>query len=93
MRARGRPRTIQGGAAPGRARPVAAGPLTRVRAAWIALAVALGAAVGCALGPEQEPGCKVDADCDEGFVCKAGACFRTTTGHTPPEADGGDAAD
>jgi len=50
------------------------------------------AALGCALGPEQEPGCHDDADCGDGFTCRAGACFRTTTDPSPPETDAGDDA-
>lgn len=49
-------------------------------------------AIGCALGPEQEPGCQRDADCGEGFVCSAGACFRTTTERSLPSTDAGDDA-
>jgi hypothetical protein len=48
--------------------------------------------VGCALGPEREPGCQADADCGDGWFCRAGACFQTTTGGPPPVVDGGDAA-
>jgi hypothetical protein len=51
-----------------------------------ALATTLAAAVGCALGPEQEPGCHDDAECGAGFTCAAGACFRTTTPRTPADA-------
>ncbi len=53
----------------------------------------LASAIGCAVGTEQEPGCHVDADCDPGWTCRAGACFHTTTGLTDPAADGGDAGD
>jgi hypothetical protein len=50
------------------------------------------AALGCVVGPDEEPGCHRDAECDEGFACRAGACFRTTTDASPPPApDGGDA--
>jgi hypothetical protein len=49
-------------------------------------------ALGCALGPEQAPGCHSSADCDPGFTCTEGACFRTTTDRTEP-ADGGADAD
>jgi hypothetical protein len=53
----------------------------------------------CALGEEDEPGCHADAECGGGFVCRAGACFRLTTGLSPPQdpaedgGDGGDAGD
>jgi hypothetical protein len=58
-----------------------------------AVGALLGAALGCAIGPEQEPGCHDDAACGAGFTCRAGACLRTTTGHTPPGDDGGDPGD
>jgi hypothetical protein len=63
-----------------------------------AAVAALLAALGCAIGPEQEPGCQDDAACGAGFTCRAGACFRTTTGRTLPDAggageDGGDAGE
>jgi hypothetical protein len=48
--------------------------------------------LGCALGPEQDPGCRSNADCDPGFTCRAGACFDTTTPRSPP-ADAGDGED
>ncbi len=51
----------------------------------------LAAAIGCALGTEQEPGCHVDAECGEGWTCRAGACFQATTGQPRPVVDGGDA--
>jgi hypothetical protein len=58
------------------------------------LSAALGsAAPGCALGTEREPGCHADTDCGGGWTCRAGACFRATTGLTPPVVDGGDAGD
>jgi hypothetical protein len=47
------------------------------------------AAIGCAVGPEQEPGCHGDTDCGEGWICRAGACFQAT----PDVADGGDSGD
>ncbi len=53
----------------------------------------LAVTIGCALGPEQAPGCKVDADCDDGFTCVAGACFRTPTPTSPPAVDAGDGGD
>lgn len=49
------------------------------------LALAVGPA-GCALGEEEEPGCRRDADCEPAFVCRAGACFAITTGLSPPLA-------
>ena len=53
-------------------------------------AASLAAVVGCALGPEQEPGCHDAAECGAGFTCRAGACFRTTTDRSPTDAgDGG----
>jgi hypothetical protein len=63
----------------------------RAIAAAIA-AAGVTAALGCALGPEQEPGCHDDADCDDGFTCLSGACFRTTTDRSAPAMDGGDGA-
>lgn len=43
------------------------------------LALAL-AAIGCALGAEEAPGCHDDAECGGGFVCRAGACFSAEEG-------------
>lgn len=60
-----------------------------------ALAIALGAlasgVASCVLGSD-EPGCHDDTECDDGFVCRAGACFRVTTSRSPPvdQADAGD---
>jgi hypothetical protein len=65
------------------------------RAKWALAAIAVGlvaAAIGCALGPEQEPGCHRDTDCGEGFACRAGACFRATTDRSSPATDAGDDA-
>jgi hypothetical protein len=67
--------------------------LSDVRRFATGFGVVLAAAIGCAIGAEQEPGCHVDADCGAGFTCAAGACFRTTTGLTDPVLDGGDAGD
>jgi hypothetical protein len=50
-----------------------------------ALLGAIVAAIGCTIGPEQEPGCQGDGDCGGGFVCRGGACFREVL------PDGGDA--
>ena len=49
----------------------------------------------CVIGEDEEPGCKADEACGEGFLCRAGACFRVTTGLTPPKdpADAGDGGD
>ncbi len=63
-------------------------PITRLLALG-ALGASLG---GCVLGKEKAPGCRVDHDCDPGFVCRAGACFRyNTEAGTPidPSKDGG----
>jgi hypothetical protein len=49
--------------------------------------------IGCAIGAEQEPGCHADADCGDGWVCAAGACFQSTTGQSSPAVDGGDAGE
>jgi hypothetical protein len=65
----------------------------RARAALAAASAALVTiAIGCVLGPEQEPGCHHDIDCGDGFTCRAGACFRATTDRSPPATDAGDAA-
>jgi hypothetical protein len=64
----------------------------RFGAAFLALSAPLLGLSACALGPEEEPGCQSDEACGEGYLCRAGACFRATTGLTPPEdpADAGD---
>jgi hypothetical protein len=64
-----------------------------VRLLAVGVIALLNAAVGCAIGDEQEPGCHTDADCGGGSTCRAGACFRSTTGLTPPVVNGGDAGD
>jgi hypothetical protein len=65
---------------------------SRAIASLFALTIA--GAIGCAIGPEQEPGCHVDAECGEGWTCRAGACFRTTTDRSSPSVvDAGDAGD
>jgi hypothetical protein len=56
--------------------------------ALVAFAVLFAA---CVVG-SGDPGCRSDAECDEGFTCRAGACFRLTTGASPP-ADPSDAGD
>lgn len=56
---------------------------------WIA---ALSAGAGCVLGSPGDPGCAEDAECGEGFSCRAGACFRENDGGAPAPADGGDGA-
>lgn len=41
------------------------------------LGAALTAVVSaCALGESEEPGCQTDAECGDGRICRAGACFR-----------------
>ncbi|MCC6554778.1 MAG: hypothetical protein IT372_17525 [Polyangiaceae bacterium] len=61
-----------------------AGVIARAAAASLALAFAL--AAGCVLGGEPA-GCRDDAECPGGFICRAGACFRGTTGRSPPADD------
>ncbi len=53
------------------------------------LAIVLNVAA-CAIGPESTPGCREDEDCDPGFSCSAGACFKNTTERTPPKDAGAD---
>lgn len=49
-----------------------------VRLGFIFVAAGLSAAaLSCAVGPEQEPGCHTDGDCGGGLACRAGACFQT----------------
>lgn len=54
----------------------------------IGLGAWLAAFAGCVLGGSEEPGCSEDAECEEGFSCRAGACFKETTGgaFVPPDA-------
>lgn len=49
------------------------------------------AAGACVFG-SRDPGCASDADCDQGFVCREGACFEITTPRSPPN-DPRDAGD
>jgi hypothetical protein len=65
-----------------------AAPRGRSRLCAALLAAAVPA---CAIGPAEDPGCHKDPDCDLGFVCRAGACFRVTTTESPPNdpADAG----
>jgi hypothetical protein len=73
--------------------------MSRTRLAAIALlslAPLIGAGGVCALGEEEEPGCRDDALCGEGYVCRGGACFRITTGLSTPdpgEEEAGSASD
>lgn len=62
---------------------------------FFSLVFGLFAAAACALGDEDEPGCETDEACGEGYLCRAGACFRVTTGLTPPKEpeDAGDGGD
>lgn len=52
-------------------------------ASWIA------ALAGCVLGEPEEPGCSEDAECGEGFSCRAGACFEETPGSAFVPSDAG----
>ncbi len=56
---------------------------------WLA---ALAALAGCVLGSPGDAGCTEDAECGEGFSCRAGACFREDNGGPKVAADGGDDA-
>ncbi|MFT3774887.1 MAG: hypothetical protein QM820_56790 [Minicystis sp.] len=73
----------------GRRTPGASARNRCARALVAGLGAALLTALGCALGPEAGSGCRDDAECDDGFTCRAGACFQATTGGSPPETDGG----
>lgn len=42
----------------------------------------------CALGSPDEPGCTEEAECEEGFVCRAGACIEKLP-FTPQPSDAG----
>lgn len=57
--------------------------------AWTGL-FAISVVVGCVLGDPGEPGCVEDADCGDGFACRAGACLRESTGgaFVPTDAGG-----
>jgi hypothetical protein len=66
---------------------------TRTPVFTAAAAAILVTVIGCALGTEQEPGCHAAADCGDGWICTAGACFQATTGQSSPAFDGGDGGD
>ena len=61
------------------------------RLAFALLALASPIAASCALGTERDPGCQSDGECEQGFVCRAGACFRFTTSESPPAEPSADA--
>jgi hypothetical protein len=46
----------------------------------------------CVLGAPEDPGCSEDAECGGGYSCRAGACFRETSGATFVPVDAGDDA-
>lgn len=50
----------------------------------------IAAAAGCVLGSPEPPGCAEDAECEEGFVCRAGACLEELTGAPLPQDAGAD---
>jgi hypothetical protein len=62
---------------------------------WIVIGLAAWVAVmtGCVLGSPEEPGCGEDAECDEGFSCRAGACFKEPAGGGFVPVDAGADAD
>jgi Cys-rich repeat protein len=48
----------------------------------------------CTLGEPEEPGCRTDAECGQGLVCRAGACFRFIGDPAPlGDADASDESD
>ncbi|MDI3286971.1 hypothetical protein [Polyangium sp. 15x6] len=49
--------------------------------------------VACTLGAPEEPGCQSDAECGEGRVCRAGACFRFIGEGAPATDAGADASE
>ncbi|MCK6591277.1 MAG: hypothetical protein L6Q76_27310 [Polyangiaceae bacterium] len=59
------------------------------------LVFGLFAAAACAVGDDEEPGCESDEACGDGYLCRRGACFRVSTGLTPPSdpADAGGGSD
>lgn len=56
----------------------------------IAFAWGIAAVLGCVLGSPEEPGCTEDAECEDGFVCRAGACLEEITGAPLPQDAGVD---
>lgn len=56
----------------------------------IVFAGGVAALAGCVLGSPEPPGCAEDAECDDGFVCRAGACLEELTGAPVPQDAGAD---
>lgn len=56
--------------------------------ASLALVCGSSSLTACSFGASDPPGCRTDhpEDCDEGWTCRAGACVRSTTTLTSPEA-------
>lgn len=57
------------------------------------LLVAFTSIAACTLGAPEEPGCQSDAECGEGRICRAGACFRFVGEGAPASDAGTDAND
>lgn len=57
-------------------------------ASWMTVSAA-----ACVLGEPEDPGCVEDAECDEGYSCRAGACLEEVPGGPFVPADGGAGAD
>jgi hypothetical protein len=67
------------------------GRRAHVTSSGVTLTLALAVApLACVLGPAEAPGCRSDVECDPGFSCRAGTCFRVTTPLSTPR-DPGDA--
>lgn len=45
-----------------------------------------GSLAGCVLGGPEAPGCAEDAECGEGYSCRAGACFMERGAIAPADA-------
>jgi hypothetical protein len=75
-----------------RANVIAGGTTERLRAlARNALGAAVVLLAACVIGPEEDPGCQRDQDCDVGS-CRSGACFADPGAPLPPADPGADAA-